>query len=261
MIDWKRSTTLVTGASSGIGYAIAEILARRGSRIVLVARESPRLREAAAKLAAIASSEPVVIPLDLYDPGAPSELLRETERLGIQVDVLVNNAGHGLHGRFAEQDSAALGKLIQLDVVSVAMIARAFLPGMLARGRGAVLNVSSIAAFVPFPTQAVYGASKAFVLSLSEALWAETRGTGVHVMALCPGATDTGFFRTLGQRMNVSKVTPESVAKEGVDALDRGAMTVVPGFVDWLRCNLVARLLPRRVAARFMKFALEQTYR
>ena len=261
MIAWSGSTTLVTGASSGIGFAIAEILAKRGSRIVLVARESPRLREAAAKLAFVASSEPVVVPLDLSEPGASSALLRETERLGIQVDVLVNNAGHGLHGRFSEQDPVALEKMIQLDVVSVAMIARAFLPGMLARGRGAVVNVASIAAFAPFPTQAAYGASKAFVLSLSEALWAETRGTGVHVMALCPGATDTGFFHTLGQRMNVSKVSPESVAKVAVEALDRGATTIIPGLFDRLRCCLLPRLLPRRVVARFVHAVLERTYR
>jgi len=261
MIDPSRTTVLITGASSGIGFAMAEIFARRGNRLVLVSRDPERLHQAAAKLALPGSPEPVAIPMDLYLPGAAAELARATEQRSLQVDVLVNNAGHSLQGRFAEQDPSALERMLQLDVVATTLIARAYLPGMLERRCGAIVNVASIAAFLPFPTQAAYGASKAFVLALSEAIWAETRGTGVRVLALCPGPTDTGFFRTLGRDMRVAKSTPEFVAAAAVAALERDAMTVVPGFLDNIRSRILPRLLPRRLVAWSAERILSRMYR
>lgn len=261
MIDWTRATSLVTGASSGIGLAMAEELARRGSRLVLVSRDPDRLSRAAARLTVSGTPEPVAIPLDLARPGAAAELERAVQERGLAIDALVNNAGHSLAGDFSEQDPAKLEAMLQLDVVANALVMRAFLPGMIARRAGVVVNVASVASFHPLPTQAAYGASKAFVLSLTESVWAETRGTGVRVLALCPGATDTGFFRTVGRSMDVSKATPESVAAAAFAALERDAMTIVPGLLDHLRSRVLATLLPRRVAVRAIHGVLVRAYR
>jgi len=244
------STALVTGASSGIGSAFAGALAARGLDIVLVARSGDRLVELARRLTAAHGVRAEVVVADLGQPGAADQVRAEVERRGLTVDVLVNNAGFATHGPFETLDPARDREEVAVNVGAVVDLAHAFLPGMAARGRGALVNVASTAAFQPVPWMAVYGATKAFVLSFSEALAEEYRGRGVRVLALCPGATATAFFDVVGSEAAVGDLrTPEQVVATAMRALDRGR----PVAVDGARNALVAQLprfLPRALTAR-----------
>ena len=186
-------TTLVTGASSGIGEQFALKLGRRGHNLVLTARSENRLHHLAARLRAENPGIDVeVIAADLAQPGSAAALTAEFAARGVEVDVLINNAGFGSHNPVAEEDPDNVAREIQLNCSSLVELTVRLLPAMLTRDRGGVLNVASTAAFQPLASMAVYGASKAFVLSFTEALWAETRTTGVRVMALCPGPPRPG---------------------------------------------------------------------
>ncbi|MBU3750794.1 MAG: SDR family oxidoreductase, partial [Mycobacterium sp.] len=193
----QPTTALVTGASSGIGEQFALQLGRRGHNVVLTARSEGKMEDLARRLQAEHPDIDVtVIGADLAEPGSGAALTAELAARGIEVDVLINNAGFGSHNPLAEEDPENLAREIQLNCSSLVDLTARLLPAMLERDRGGVLNVASTAAYQPLATMAVYGATKAFVLSFTEALWAETRTTGVRVMALCPGATETGFFQT-----------------------------------------------------------------
>lgn len=251
----RRATALVTGASEGIGEALARGLAAHGEDLVLVARRADRLERLAAELARAHGIRARALPCDLADPAAPGALVRALEAEAIEVDVLVNDAGFGLHGPFAEGDLAAELRMIQVNVTALTELTRRVLPGMLARRGGRVLNVASTAAFAPGPFMAVYYATKAYVLSLSEALAEELAGTGVSVTALCPGPTRTGFaaaagvdgLKLLRQRRLV--MDPEQVARRGLEGMWRGARLVVPGVLNRLLVGS-ARLAPRAWVAR-----------
>jgi short-subunit dehydrogenase/uncharacterized protein YndB with AHSA1/START domain len=228
--------------------------------LVLTGRNEVRLNEAAHEIRRTAPRVKVeTVAADLSTPSGVSALL---DRVGDRpIEVLVNNAGFGSYGPFAEADSNREANEVAVDVIAVITLARAFLPGMIARGSGGILNVASAIAFQPAPYQAVYGASKAFVLSFSEALWAETRAAGVTVTALCPGPTRTGFVDALGADVAHTAIynrlaEPEPVIEAGLRALDKGRAVVIPG----LRTKMVAasgRFMPRewitRVSARLLR--------
>ncbi|MFF3327761.1 SDR family NAD(P)-dependent oxidoreductase [Streptomyces sp. NPDC002889] len=242
---------LITGASSGIGAAFADELARRGADLVLVARSQDKLTALADRLAPLHGVDVQVVTADLAAPGAGERLAAETAARGLQIDVLVNNAGFATHGLFADSDRARIAEQVALNVGAVVDLTGRFLPAMVERGRGAVINVASTAAFQPLPYMAVYGATKAFVLSYSEALWAETRACGVDVLALCPGATQTSFFDVVGtDAASVGKrQTPQQVVATGLRALARRRPSVVSGRANALLAKL-PRLFPRVVSVK-----------
>lgn len=226
-----KKTAVVTGASSGLGAIFAEQLAQRGFSLVLAGRDRTRLEAVKQRIGTGTDVELVVGDLAAND--GVEELIARLD--GRAIDVLVNNAGFGTYGPFAEIDAGRERELVAVNVDAPVRLTHAVLPGMLARGRGGILNVASTIAFQPGTYQATYGASKAFVLSLSQALWAETRGSGVTVTALCPGPTQTGFVDALGSDVSHTEIyrhlaEPGPVVTAGLRGLDRGRAVVVPGW-------------------------------
>ncbi len=248
---YKGQRALVTGASSGIGAVFARELASRGTDLVLVARSEDKLSALAAELHREYGVAAEVAVADLAGPSAAENVAAELSSRDLHIDILVNNAGFGFFAPLDQADGDVLSDMVQLNVAALVGLTRLYLPGMLARDRGAIVNVGSTAAFQPVPYMAVYGATKAFVLSFSEALWAETRGTGVRVTALCPGSTDTGFFDVAGDDAQVGRrVAPERVVRAALRALDRRRSTVVTGgAANWLLTNS-PRLAPRQLVSR-----------
>jgi uncharacterized protein len=246
----QRPTALVTGASSGIGRELAILLARDGHDLVLVARDAARLEALARELEAHGAKS-TVLPRDLSAPDGPGEVLAEIRRAGIELEVLVNNAGIGVWGFFAETDLARELEMIRVNVIAVTVLAKGVLPGMLARRSGRILNVASTAAFQPGPLMAVYYGTKAYVLSFSEAIANETAGTGVTVTALCPGPTITEFQKKAGMeqtRLFRSRLVQNArtAAEAGYAGMKRGKRVVVPGIANKLLAQGV-RFAPRRL--------------
>lgn len=253
-------TALVTGASRGIGESFARQLAAQGMDLILVARAEDRLQELAAELSAAHGVGAHVVACDLSMPGAANQVWAETERLGLEVDLLVNNAGVGRRGPFAELDHDFQAAMVRLNVDTVVEMTRLYLPAMRARRRGGIINVASNAAFQPVPYLAVYAASKAFVLHFSEALAEEVGPDGVWVMALCPGPTDTSFWNVAGlwQDQRGWMTPPEKVVSSGLRAFRRRRAFFVPGLVWAILAFAASRLGPRwlvrRIAGRFFRF-------
>jgi short-subunit dehydrogenase len=246
-----RPVTLVTGASAGLGVHFARQCRKRGEALVLVARRRDRLEALAAELG---SSH--VIAADLTSPGAAARLLADVEGLGLQVDTLINNAGFGLSGGFAEASPERLIGMIDLNVRSLTELCRLVLPGMVERRKGAILNVASTAAFQAGPNMAVYYASKAYVLSLTEAIHQEMKGKGVKVSALCPGPTATEFFEvaeSAGSTLAKMATDPVAVVEAGLRGLDRNRAIVIPGATNKIGAfgtRLMPRAALRRIVAR-----------
>ncbi|MCV7422710.1 SDR family oxidoreductase [Mycobacterium yunnanensis] len=247
-MDLKNDTALITGSSGGIGEEFAVQFARRGVNLVLVARRAEKLSALRERLLETTPGIRVdVVAADLSLPGSAAELAAKVNELGHRVDVLVNNAGVGLHGDFVTQDVAANAAQIQLNCVTLVELTGHFLPAMTAARHGVVLNVASTASFQPTPGMAVYGATKAFVLSFTEAIWKETKGSGVRVLALCPGATDTEFFERTGEEFLTSgRQTSKQVVDVAMAALDKSTPTVVSGLANTLLATGY-RFTPRRV--------------
>ena len=247
-MDFTNDTALITGASGGIGEEFAVQLAAGGANLVLVARRAEKLAELHDTLVAKHPGITVdVIAEDLAVPGSGAELEEKVRGLGRTIDVLINNAGVGLHSKFVDQAPEPNAAQIQLNCGTLVDLTARFLPAMVQRGHGVVINVASTAAFQPTPGMAVYGASKAFVLSYTEALWQESRGTGVKVLALCPGATETEFFARTGEEfLTDGRQTAQEVVNTALGALDKSSPTVVSG---WKNSLLAAgyRVTPRRV--------------
>lgn len=225
---------VITGASSGFGAIFADLLAQRGLSLLLAGRDEARLDAVAQRVRRTAPG--IDVELLVGDLGTGTGVDTLAARLaGRTVEVLVNNAGFGTYGRFSELDAGREHELVAVNVDALVRLTHAVLPGMLARGRGGILNVASTIAFQPGTYQATYGASKAFVLSLSQALWAETRGSGVTVTALCPGPTRTGFVEALGSDVSHTAIyrrlaAPEPVVAAGLRGMDKGRAVVVPGW-------------------------------
>jgi short-subunit dehydrogenase len=242
-IDFSDQTTIVTGASSGIGAAFARELARRGSDVVLVARRLDRLQALASELEATHGIHAIPIALDLSIPGAGRTLAAEIATRGLAVTGLVNNAGFGTDGPFHQEDPARLTDEINVDVANLVDVTRAFIEPLRAAGTGILVNVASLAGYLPNPGMAVYAACKAFVLSFTEALWLESRGTGLRVLCLSPGLTRTEFFDALdGGAYQGSYQTPDQVVQTAMRVLDRGGRRP---SVQSGRLNSLATMLPR----------------
>jgi short-subunit dehydrogenase len=259
-----EKTALITGASSGIGYELSKLFAARadGTHLVLVARNEQRLNEIASDLTQTYGVRVTVLAKDLSDPAAPGEIFAALQARSIDVDILVNNAGFGTYGPFAEIDLAEELRMLQVNVVSLTHLTKLFLPGMIERRSGYILNVGSTGSFAPGPLMAAYCATKAYVLSLSEAISEEVRGTGVRVTALCPGVTRTGFQARAHvehtQLVHSSMMSARDVAEIGYKALLRGQAIVVPGFLNRLQTfaiRLAPRSLTRRISHRMMQSA------
>ena len=251
--DFAATTSLVTGASSGLGAEFARQLAARGSDLVLVARSADRLEALAEDLRTRHRVTVTALPADL---GLADEVGRvAAHAAATEVGVLVNNAGFGTYGTFASLDAGREHAEIMVNAVAAVDLAHAVLPAMLARRRGGIITVASSIAFQPAPRQTVYGATKAFALAFSEALWAETRGSGVRILALCPGPVATGFVASLGDQAATTSTIyrrtadPADIVRAGLRGFDRDAMTVIPG----LRTRFLAqghRFFPRTVMVR-----------
>jgi short-subunit dehydrogenase len=243
-------TAVVTGASSGIGAEIARDLVRRGHQVVLVARTETKLKQLAAELGDRAH----VLVADLSDRSVRAGLLGRIADLGLTPDILVNNAGLSTLGPVHRSDPDAELRMVEVDVVAVADLCSRFLPGMVKRGSGAVLNVASTAAFQPLPGQAGYGAGKAFVLSYSQSLSGELKGTGVSVTVLCPGPVDTGFGEAAGFTKEQADdalpafmwIPADRVAREALDGLAGGKLVVIPGIGNKAGAAF-AKLTPKRL--------------
>jgi len=251
--DFAKTTSLVTGASSGLGAEFARQLAARGSDLVLVARSADRLAALADELRLRHRVAVTTLPADLSLADEVGRVVSATATT--EVGVLVNSAGFGTYGTFADLDAGREHDEVMVNAMAAVDLTHAVLPGMLARRRGGIIMVASSIAFQPSPRQAVYGATKAFALAFSEALWAETRGSGVRILALCPGPVATGFLASLGDQAasssSIYRRTADAadIVNAGLRGFDRDAMTVIPG----LRTRLLAqghRFLPRKVMVR-----------
>lgn len=247
-------TALVTGASSGIGAEIARDLARRGHGVTLVARREDRLQALADELATAHAVRTEVLAADLADPSSRAELVDAVSERGLTIDVLVNNAGLTTSGPVHRSDVEEELRMVRVDVEAVVDLCSRVLPGMVERGRGALLNVASVAAFQPLPGQAGYGGAKAFVLAYTEGIAGEVKGRGVTVTALCPGPVRTGFGEAGGLDTEESEaalpsfmwVPADEVARAGVEGLDRGRRVVIPGPANVVGAY-AGRLVPKSV--------------
>ena len=251
-----RPLALITGASRGIGRCFAEKFVEDGYDVVLVARDEQALHALASQLT-VRGATSYVIAADLSDPAAPARLTADLARLELRVDVLVNNAGFASFGTFAQTDVQATRAMLEVNIAALSALTHALLPGMIARGRGGILNVASTAAFQPGPLMATYYASKAYVLSFTEALAVELEGTGVTATVLCPGPTHSSFAGAAGiphsalfDRARFHD--PAHVAAAGVEGLRRRQVVVIPGALNRLR-TLGIRFMPRSVVARMVE--------
>src|SRR4051794_8530235 len=246
-------TALVTGASSGIGEHFARQLADRGYDLVLVARRADRLEKLAAELPTTTH----VLACDLASEAAG--LSAKVKELGLEVDLLVNNAGFGLRGHFLQSDAERDAEMVRLNCEAVVVLTRAFLPGMVERGRGGVITVASTAGMQPLPYESVYSASKAFALTFSDALHAELRGTGVRVLAVNPGPVPTEWQQVAGYDEGTNtlpgKIGPDQVVRESLAAYDKGQRSIIPGrFFRWfMRSSVGPRGMKLRVAERIYR--------
>lgn len=261
MSTQPRQTALITGASGGIGEAFARKLATAGYDLILVARSADKLHALAQELATAHRITATGLPADLSQSDAPQQIYTAVQEQGLTVDLLINNAGYATYGKFYEADLQKELNMIQLNITTLVDLTYRFLPGMVARRRGRILNVASTAAFQPGPLMAVYYASKAFVLSFSEALANEVEGTGVTVTALCPGPTASGFQARAA--MEESKLvqsglmTVEAVVERGYAGLLAGETVVIPGLYNQLGA-LAPRFLPRKLITRTVRAMQER---
>jgi short-subunit dehydrogenase len=245
------NTTLITGASSGIGEAFARKLAARGHNLLLVARSEDKLITLCNELGRARSIRAQYVAIDLTEPEAPARLFEETKTRDLQIDVLINNAGFGSMGDFAKLDLAHELKMIDLNVRALVELTHRFLAPMRERKSGVIINVASTAGFQPVPFMGTYAATKAFVLSFSEALWEENRPHGVKVMALCPGVTDTNFFEASRMQRPPARAsqTPDEVVDTALRGLKRGKSSVISGWTNFLLIE-TERLVPRSFILR-----------
>jgi len=255
------NTTLITGASTGIGAAFARKLAARGRNVLLVARSEDKLIALCNEIGRLTSIRAQYLALDLRQPEAAAQLLEETNKRELEIDMLINNAGFGSMGDFAKLDLDHELEMIQLNVRAVVDVTQRFLGPMRERKRGTIINVASTAGFQAVPYMATYAATKAFVLSFSEALWEENRLHGVHVMALCPGVTETNFFEA--SQIDRPPMRTIQTAEEVVDAALRGLARkkhiVISGWTNWFTVQ-AERFVPRSMVTKVAGKALRSRF-
>jgi len=258
----SSQTVLITGASGGIGYELAVLFARDRHNLVLVARSGDKLGLIAAELQTQYGVTVKAIALDLADSPAPKFLFDQLQREGIAVDILVNNAGFGAFGEFATMSEEEILGQIQLNITALTHLTKLFLPPMLTRHAGRIMNVASTAAFQPGPLMAVYYATKAYVLSFSEALANELSGSGVTVTCFCPGATDTGFAKRAGTENSrlfkqVGAMDVKTVARDGYRGMMEGKTVVISGLRNWMVAESV-RFAPRKMITAISRWIAEK---
>lgn len=253
-IDYRNQTVIVTGASSGLGEAFARQLAERGANLVLVARRADRLERLAKALTEAHGVTVTTLARDLGRPDAGRELRAELESRGIHATGLVNNAGFGTHDPFADEDPERLQDMITLNVAALVDLSRAYFEPLTAAGNGVLVNTASLLGFQPMPFMSTYGATKAFVLSFTESLWEEARGTGLRVLAISPGAMDSEFFDAAGSQsadLGTKRISPEAVVRIALKTLDRrsGPPSVI---TNGRALALTSKFLPRRTVVRMI---------
>ncbi len=252
-MEQPNKYALITGATSGIGLELAKLFARDGYNLIIVSRDQTNLEQTAYELKNSNSNIDVVtISKDLFKPDSPFELYQEVKEKGIQIDVLVNNAGQGVYGEFADTEIAREVDIIQLNITSLVVLTKHFLQDMLSLGSGKILNLSSIASKTPGPYQSVYHGTKAFVQSFTEAIRSEVKDKGIVVTALLPGVTDTDFFNKAdmldSKAVQGEKADPAKVAKDGYDALMNDDDMVVSGTKNKIQ-TAMTNLIPDSMAA------------
>ncbi|MET0791789.1 MAG: SDR family oxidoreductase [Polyangiaceae bacterium] len=252
---------LVTGASSGLGEEFARQLAHRGCNLVLSGRSREKLETLASDLSRINGVATRVVTADLAQPGGAEQLALIVDDLGVTIDHLINNAGFGSAGNFAETDPHRQTTMVRVNCESVVCLSGHFLPGMVARNRGGIINVGSTSAYQPTPFMATYGASKAFVVSFSAALASELEKSDVRVLACCPGPVPTGFQAAAGMPegslMNFAKLEPNDVVQSTLDAYAAGRVVFVPGAVNAVQTTL-SKMLPRAVVVRAARYTMRK---
>jgi short-subunit dehydrogenase len=255
------NTTLITGASSGIGAAFARKLAKRGRNVLLVARSEDKLIALCNEIGRASGIRAQYVAIDMAEPEAAYYLFEETKKRELLIDMLVNNAGFGSMGDFARLDRAQELEMIDLNVKSLVDLTYRFLVPMRERGQGAIINLASTAGFQAVPFMATYAATKAFVLSFSQALWEENRRHGIHVLALCPGVTDTNFFAAskIDRPPMRTVQTPEEVVDAALRGLARGKGLVISGWTNWLTTE-AERFVPRSFVTKFVGKALRSRF-
>lgn len=253
------NTTLITGASSGIGAAFARKLAKRGRNVLLVARSEDKLIALCNEIGRTSGIRAQYVAMDLTEQDASERLFEETKKRDLEIDMLVNNAGFGSMGDFERQDRARELEIIDLNVKSLVDLTYRFLAPMRERHQGTIINVASTAAFQAVPYMATYAATKAFVLSFSQALWEENRSYGVHVLALCPGVTDTNFFAAAKiDRPPMRTVqTPEEVVDAALRGMARGKSITISGWTNWVTVE-IQRFVPRSLVTKFVGRAFRE---
>jgi len=249
--DWKGRWALVTGASSGIGVALASQLAAGGTHLLLTARRRDRLEDLARKLSAAHGIQTEVIVADLAQPGAPDEIHSFTREKGLAIDLLINNAGFGQYGELSQVATQRLLDMVQVNCMAVVHLTRLFLPDMITRRRGDILILASTAAFQAVPYISTYAATKAFDLYFAEGLAEEMKPYGIRVCALCPGSTESEFHAAAGQEQFTSQnpETAEKVARLGLQALASGKSYVISGLGNYMGAHS-QRIVPRRMVTR-----------
>lgn len=255
------NTVLITGASNGIGLELAKIHAEQGDNLVLVARSEDKLNELKLELEKKHKISVDVIAIDLAKPDSALEVFKTTEKLGLTINVLVNNAGFGGHGKFHQRELTADQAMMQLNMVTLTNLTHYYLQGMIERNDGKILNVSSTASFMPGPLQAVYYATKAFVTSFSQAVAEEVRDYNVTVTALCPGAVETGFVAAgnlEGIDIWKNAKSAESVAKFGYKAMQKGQLVAINEPSLRFMLNWVIPFLPRKMMLKISRQAMEK---
>lgn len=257
-LTYRGKTALITGASTGIGAQFARDLAARGCSLVLVARSKDALDQLAAELRESAGVDAAVIAADLTAPTAAADLIEHLDARGLEVDYLINNAGFGTFGDLADADPDRIDEEVRLNVSALTAITTRFVPRLVGRDEAALVTVASNAAFQPIPHMAVYAATKAYVLSFTRAVWGETRGTSLRVLAVCPGPTQTPFFAVAGEDKALTRRrTTAQVTQTALRALDAGKPSVVDGVWNAFVARVGARLAPERAliaaAGRFVR--------
>jgi uncharacterized protein len=255
------NTTVITGASSGIGAAFARKLASRGRNVLLVARSEDKLITLCNELGRVSGIRAQYFALDLTEPDAPRRLFEETRARELEVDMLINNAGFGSMGTFVELELARELEMIDLNIKALVALTHHFLAPMRERKQGTIINVASTAGFQAVPFMTTYAATKAFVLSFSEALWEENRDHGVLVMALCPGVTETNFFAASGMERPPMRTaqTPEEVVDAALGGLKRHKGTVISGWTNLLMVE-AERFVPRSLVIKIAGKALRPRF-